>query len=72
MLKVLKTKWTALAEDESGVAFAFTVTVALIVPGRLNWALLPAALGCVAAGAFLGSIRRSGTQIRDLQSGKYR
>jgi len=31
MLKVLKTKLTALAEDESGVAFAFTVTVALIV-----------------------------------------
>ena len=55
-----------------GVFVAVTVTVALIVPGKLNWALLPAALGCVAAGAFIGSIRRSGTQMRDLQSGKYR
>ncbi len=31
MRKILKQRLTALAEDESGVAFAFTVTAALIL-----------------------------------------
>lgn len=42
-----------------GAMFISVVTVvALIVPGKISWGLLPAAAGAATLGAFLGSIRR--------------
>ena len=48
----------------SGAMFIVTVmTVSLIAAGGLHPAFIPATAGCAAAGAFLGSIRRSTGRI---------
>lgn len=55
-----------------GAVFVLTVViVALIAPGKFDPLLLLPAAGAVTAGAFLGSIRRSGRDIPAFDDKKY-
>lgn len=57
----------------SGAMFIITAaTVALIVSGELHPAFLPATAACALAGAFCGSIRRSGKRIPAFDDMKFK